>query len=492
MLFRHTATFFFLLLLLYTCVSGGHIYSGDGIVMQRVTEAIWKRGEVSVRPIRGYENYAVRKGTDEKSYGKYGPGLSVLALPLYAAGRAVSRWVPASSVQAFDYPALLYFDRNDKEEVIPVFFTALTNAVIVAALCAVLFNLLMVLGFSLPWAFAVALFFALGSPTPFFAKTFFSEPLAALGYLGSWWGIERYSRSPKHGWLLLSGAATGLALSARLGSAVALPALGIGLFLTLRQSFPKDSLGKAVGRLAIWATPVAVICTLIGAYNFTRFGSILETGYGSEAGAFSAPFWEGLWGLIASPGRGVLLYAPIFLLAIAGVPQLWRRNRGLFVFSWGTFAALWLVHAPWHMWEGGWCYSPRFLFPALPLLAISAAHGAQSLWNSMRLRGFLLAAVAWSLALSFQSITVNYLDFHFYFFMNNGADKEAFRWAWEMAPAAAYWTFPVKHFLVWPRLMVGLGGPLLQALAWVVVGLAPLFALRWFNVLGRSGKTLDS
>ena len=492
MLFRHTATFFFLVLLLYTCVSGGHIYSGDGIVMQRVTEAIWQRGEVSVRPISGYEDYAVRKGTDNQSYGKYGPGLSILSLPLYAAGRALARTIPESAVQAFDYPALLYFDRTDKEEVIPIFFTALTNAVVVAALGALLLNLLLMLGFSLPWAFAVALFFALGSPTPFFAKTFFSEPLAALGFLGSWWGIERFAASPKRGWLLLSGAAAGLALTARLGSAVALPALGIGVFLSLRRRFPQDTPGKTLGRLALWAAPVLASCLLVGAYNFARFGSILETGYGSEAGAFSAPFLEGLWGLIASPGRGVLLYAPIVLLALAGIPQLWRRNPGLFVGAWGTFAALWLVHAPWHMWEGGWCYSPRFLFPAVPLLAVSAAYGSQWLWNSTRLRGILVAVAAWSLAISFQSVIVNYLDFHFYFFMNHGADKDAFRWAWRMAPAAAYWTFPIKHFLVWPRLLVGLGGPLLQAFAWVVVGLAPLFALRWFNVLSRSGKTLDS
>lgn len=486
MLFRHTATFFLLLLLLYTCVSGGHIYSGDGVIMHRVTEALWERGEVSVRPIEGYEGYAVRTAADGKAYGKYGPGLSVVSVPFYAAGRAAARLVPAAATAAFDYPALLYYDRHDKDQLVTAFFSSLTNAAVVAALGALVLSLLLLSGFSVRFAFFASLLFALGSPAPFFAKTFFSEPLTALGLLLSWWCIELYRKDRGVVWLVFSGACAGLAVTTRLSAALAVVALAVGLLLVLSERGELRSARSLLLRACAWVSPVALALGLMGAYNFARFGSVLETGYGSEAGAFSAPFFEGLWGLLASPGRGLVWYAPLFLLCPAGLVPLWRANRPLAVASSLAFLALWLVHAPWHMWEGGWCYSPRFLFPALALLVPAGAYGARALWRYRAGRFALGALVTWSLAMSFQSVIVNYLDYHFYFFFNHSATKETFRWSWQTAPMTAYWSFPFKHFLIWPRLMLGQGGLALQLFSWTAIALAPVFAVRWVNVLRTS------
>ncbi len=80
----------------------------------------------------------------------------------------------------------------------------------------------------------------------------------------------------------------------------------------------------------------------------------------------------GAWGLIADPARGLVWFAPLLLVAIAGwfVPARDRADR---VAGWGSaaiFVLYFLVSAAWADWRGGSSYGPRLLVPALPALAV--------------------------------------------------------------------------------------------------------------------------
>jgi hypothetical protein len=143
----------------------------------------------------------------------------------------------------------------------------------------------------------------------------------------------------------------------------------------------------------------------LGVYDFACFGSpfTLSVAHQSHA-AFAAlaargvfgiswPSAAAVWGLLVSPARGLLVWAPFVALAI---PAL-LRSRSSEPWVGGRLplllgpAALLLAIAGYPNWHGGWFPGPRYLLPALPLLFLLAAPGAQ--WVLERAWGRVLVAV---------------------------------------------------------------------------------------------------
>lgn len=77
-----------------------------------------------------------------------------------------------------------------------------------------------------------------------------------------------------------------------------------------------------------------------------------------------------LAGLLLDRSFGLLPYAPVFVLALAGLGLLWRAR------AWEALLVGAAVLAPalaWRMWWGGQCPPARFLVPLVPLLSLAAA-----------------------------------------------------------------------------------------------------------------------
>lgn len=77
-----------------------------------------------------------------------------------------------------------------------------------------------------------------------------------------------------------------------------------------------------------------------------------------------------LAGLMLDRSFGLLPYAPVFLVGLAGFGALVRRRQ------WVEVVLLLALIGPilaWRMWWGGQCPPARFLVPAVPLLALAAA-----------------------------------------------------------------------------------------------------------------------
>jgi hypothetical protein len=76
-----------------------------------------------------------------------------------------------------------------------------------------------------------------------------------------------------------------------------------------------------------------------------------------------------MYGLLLSPGRGLVFYVPLFLPALVAVPWAWKRSPVLT----GLCLALILIRVPFYAkeyaWMGGWSWGPRYLMPAMPCLA---------------------------------------------------------------------------------------------------------------------------
>src|SRR5262245_36609496 len=77
-------------LLLYSPFFHGHFAGTDEVTVFETTRAIYQNGNLIVPPSRH-----VFQGRDGGSYGHFAIGQSVLALPLYALGRAAQGVLPA-------------------------------------------------------------------------------------------------------------------------------------------------------------------------------------------------------------------------------------------------------------------------------------------------------------------------------------------------------------------------------------------------------------
>jgi 4-amino-4-deoxy-L-arabinose transferase-like glycosyltransferase len=378
--------------LIYVALSRGMFLFGDDILMFQVTEAMVERRSVDVTSptqsevaaiapdMTGGFNAAAIPGEDGRRYAKYGIGLSLVAIPLYAASDLLAPVIPVGGGH----------DPAGNDVMGPrVYGSTLTNAVIAAAVVALVFLMAVALGFAQATALILALVTAIATPIAHYSGTFLSEPLAALCLAATVYGILRASTTgdvaapAAQRWLLISGFAAGLGLATRPAVAVALvaPALWV-MWLAWRGSRMSIRDGSKVW--VVWVTPLASWLAVVGLYNWSRFGSVTETGYGGEADAYTTPILTGLYGLLASPGRGLIWYAPPLLIAFAGAFWFRRRNPALTLVIAGMLVATLLLYGRYYAWHGGGVWGPRFLVPLIPVLILPAGEIVERVWETRR------------------------------------------------------------------------------------------------------------
>ena len=330
--------------LLFAASGGGRIVGSDEVTMLEVSRAML-HGHLDV------PEGATLAGRDGRFYSKNAAGQAVLALPLTALAELGTHALPPARRELATRAVFSFF-----------------NAVIGALVLAACFATSRFLGASGGAAFAGALL--LGFTTPFwvYAKSFMAEPLEALGLLLALGWSARARAGEPHAERI---AAVGLVLA--VASKLSVLPLAIACLAPLLGA-PR----------AAWRWPlagIAVALALHGLYDFARFGTPLETGYGAQASpaAFTTPLWVGLYGLVFSSGKGVLWFAPALWLVFSGVRAMTRRapdppDRPLAaaraVAAAGALLAIGLalvLYGRFQHWAGDGSFGPRYLVPVLPL-----------------------------------------------------------------------------------------------------------------------------
>jgi hypothetical protein len=378
----------------YLLTMSGHTYSSDEETMLAVTRGLIERGDVAIVVEDGAPVSALRPGRDGRVYSPYGVLPSLLAIPLHLLGTLIA----PSGLQA-DYASR--------------FTTTMLNCLLTAATCAILVQWTQQLGATGKWALTLAFLYGLATFAWTYARTFFSEPLAALLILGAteraWSAFRVNSPGAQHKTLFVSGLLAGLLPATRIAAAIALPVIGLYVLWELRAWSTKrvtnqtksalyqrqQMLAYILSGLIIWIAGLLPGFALTGWYNLSRFGTLLASGYGSEAFQFTTPLAEGLFGLLLSPGKSVFLYAPPLLLAFPGGFALWRRDERTTVL---VIAALFLSHlllyARWGQWPGGGVWGPRFLLPVVaPVTVLAAGLDILTPMQRLRLRRLIPALV---------------------------------------------------------------------------------------------------
>jgi hypothetical protein len=184
----------------------------------------------------------------------------------------------------------------------------------------------------------------LATPVWPYASTLFMEPFLLLCTTGACAFVLRQQRG------LVSGAFVGWAILLKPTMALLLLPLAFGLRRNPRQ----------LALLGL-APAAAVLLTLY--LNLHWFGGAWRA---QQPFPMGNPL-RGALGLLFDPAHGLLLTAPIALLAVAAWPTFLRAQPEALVLA-VAFALHFVLVALLLKWGGGTCYGPRYLVPVLTLL----------------------------------------------------------------------------------------------------------------------------
>ena len=302
----------------------------DGSSMLAVARSIVHDGSLAVPPELGVPGH-----DGATHYSKYG-----LALPLLSV-------LPVALAQPVGALA-------GRVELLEAAAAASLMPLVAGLLTAVLYALGRRLGASRAAAALVAAGTVLGTYLLPYGRDFFSEPLVALGLALM---VERALAGRE----LQAGAALAFAVLARPQAAIFAPLL-LG-FVALRGG------PRAAARTL---PPLLAVAIVTVAYNLHRFADPLEFGYRPPADpGFTTPLLEGAHGLLLSPEKSIVLFAPAIVLAPFALVALWRREKAVAALIGGLFAGTFALAATWHSWEGGWSWGPRLVIPGVALVLVA-------------------------------------------------------------------------------------------------------------------------
>jgi hypothetical protein len=133
--------------------------------------------------------------------------------------------------------------------------------------------------------------------------------------------------------------------------------------------------GKPPLRAGLAAVIPSVLSGLaLAAYHFVLFGFFdPRRVYGAHPELSWRAIPEGLQGLLLDQEFGLLVYAPVFILALPGLFGLCRQSLRRGAVAAGLVLVVAVTAASWPMWRGGFNPPGRFLLPVVPALAAGVA-----------------------------------------------------------------------------------------------------------------------
>jgi len=395
----------------YFLFSSGRVRTIDEVSAAFQVESIARHGTAAIpQAVEAKMFYGTldRFGQPESPYP---PGQAVAMLPWYAAGRFAGKHLPGVP--------------SDLRDIVSDFFLTGESAFFSALAAALALCMFLQLGIAPKISLIAAGILALATPLAAYSGWLFSEPLATALLLGA---AAILFAAPQGTTIhiaraLGAGALLGAAIWVRPTHIIVMPIFLIALFVREREK----------GRNAAAAVAIAagVGVALLLWRNAYLHGSPVEFGYptaaegGKALNTFQTPLATGLLGFLVSPGKSIFLFSPPILLAMLGLPRLWRRDRGLAFVAAAAPIAYLLFFATYTQWEGGYCYGPRYLVPALALLGLGVGPALERASRNTRLvaiavfvAGFFVQAIGSATSFLEAAVGGGYYDAQYNYRMN--------------------------------------------------------------------------
>jgi hypothetical protein len=343
------------------------------------------------------------RGADGRIYSQYWLGYPLWEAPWYWLGARAALLL----AYAVDDPRL-----GGVGQMLPRAAVNFSLALVTALEAGLLAGLLVLLGQTVRAAVGAALLFGLGTVAWPYAKIGFYEPFLGLCLLASWYCLAVYACRQRHWrWLALAGLAWGWGMAAKPTFALTLPGLVFFGWWLGRRPREHDAVGGFSWRQS-WAL-VLGLAPWVGVvlwYDWARTGQALNPGYAAwnwQATLTWRHFLRLLVAYTVSPGRGLLVFCPVALLAVAGWRSAWRERPALAGCSLLILLAYLLFHAA-RVAPDSWAWGPRYLVPAVGPVMLLAPWGWRALGRSRAGRGFRVALTGLGLVVQVVSIVVPY------------------------------------------------------------------------------------
>ncbi len=421
------------------------VYSGTFLVIDEqhifaVAESIALRGAVDANQVRFAPDILPASGSfglNGDYFTVYGPATSYLAAPLVRLAWALPQMGAAQA-------SLL----------LPPLLTTLTAVLV--------FLYVQRLVGSPRAGLATALLFGLCTLALPYTKWLYTEPLSALALFGTAGALLRYRDRGDFFALALAGGLAGLAVATKLTNGIALPAFMLYAVWVFRRGSP-PTFRRATWAALAFGLPLAAFLAALGWFNLVRFGNPLSTGYAAYGMQFTTPLWEGLWGLLLSPGKSFFLYSPILLLWPFALPAFLRRHTAEALLCLAVSGVLLVVYALYFAWPGGACWGPRYIVPLVPFFAVGTAPALRWLWERRARRIILLMLVVLSVGVQFLGVAVK--PTHYFSLLDrqfpNAEMNTALLFDWRYSPLLGHATLalnPHNYNLAWLHRPTGLAG----------------------------------
>lgn len=174
-------------------------------------------------------------------------------------------------------------------------------------------------------------------------------------------------------WAALSGASFAAAVAVRPTNLIPLVIVAVMLLIRLR-----GLLTSYVGGALVIIVPWLVLTNL-------AYGSFLQPYDAADHRTLQKAFLDALAANWVSPARGLLIFSPIVLLAVAGV-LIARRRGGLDLLQWISLVAVplyWILVSGFNSgWWAGDTYGPRFMSETLPFIFVLVLPFVDWLWGA--------------------------------------------------------------------------------------------------------------
>jgi hypothetical protein len=431
--------FFFLI---YVTSSSGHFDPWDGTGYFLLTESMALKHSAKLYPDQPtVQQLSTHSSPSKPNFPNACYICDLIIKPTYSVGKSAFL-TPAIAVP-FYYAALIF-------SVPPVTVVALlANSFIMSLTCVILFCFSLALYKSKKIAFVLTLIFGVCSFIWPYNSSLMSDPTKALCIFASTYFIyiatrqdnrirassnnrgldsgttatnviAKYENKNKRLYFAGLGALfLGLSVFAHPTSSILIPGFLVYFIFSIRHSNNRKIL------LISFLLVLGTVLLFAGFTNFIRFGSFAKFGLTNyEEGATLSVHrqWQGLVGLLVSPGKGLIFYFPIAILLPLAFRYMYAKNKELFFISTYTFVATWLFFGTVFFlggkfpasveWSGGW-WGPRYLVSLLPFIALTSG----TLFEHLKGNKFL--KVSGLIILCFAGFLVNLLGVLVWFEFGN-------------------------------------------------------------------------
>lgn len=374
MKFRHQFAVFGFFFFVYMLGASREIPWNDARLIANSAESIVYRGVIGIpTTVPGVVTYAPH------------PILPIVSM---VPGMMVYKWIVDRWLPAWTMAKALTSHLGS------TFFGALT--------CLLFFNACLGLGVSRRVASFATILLGLGTFVCVYARSPYSEIVQAASVMGfiaallAFWDRQDFRTALRVGFW---GA---LMVNSKLVFALSLPG---GLLICLfRLRFDL----KRFAALAPWAlAPLALGFFVLMKHNEARTGIATSTGYSVAPTIFAQPLWEGVWGLLVSPGRSVFLFAPPLVLSLFAMRTTWQRKPQLLWVLGLCLPPVFYLYAKYEAWSGDWGWGPRYMVPLVGPLLLPGALLISKIGKLQTKRLWLVPVMALSISGVFVQILGN-------------------------------------------------------------------------------------